>query len=147
MRYVLVKNPGDLPEWLTTEKLAVFLNEVMVPYQDPVRDVRRGLEYALSDRPGYGGFISLAIENDQLAGAVVMLRTGMSGYVPENLLLFIAVAPALRGRGIGAHLIKMVKERCDGDIKLHVEPDNPARRLYERQGFRNKYLEMRLSNS
>ena len=31
-----------------------------------------------------------------------------------------------------------------GDVALHVEPDNPAKKLYERLGFTNKYLEMRL---
>ncbi|MGN6476242.1 MAG: hypothetical protein ACTHKV_03375 [Flavipsychrobacter sp.] len=34
--------------------------------------------------------------------------------------------------------------QTDGDIALHVEPDNPARQLYEQLGFTNKYLEMRL---
>jgi ribosomal protein S18 acetylase RimI-like enzyme len=36
-------------------------------------------------------------------------------------------------------------EATEGDIALHVEPDNPARQLYEKYGFTNKYLEMRLS--
>jgi ribosomal protein S18 acetylase RimI-like enzyme len=31
-----------------------------------------------------------------------------------------------------------------GNIALHVEPENPARYLYEKLGFTNKYLEMRL---
>jgi ribosomal protein S18 acetylase RimI-like enzyme len=31
-----------------------------------------------------------------------------------------------------------------GNIALHVEPDNPAKILYEKLGFTNKYLEMRL---
>jgi ribosomal protein S18 acetylase RimI-like enzyme len=30
-----------------------------------------------------------------------------------------------------------------GGVALHVEPDNPAKKLYERLGFTNKYLEMR----
>ena len=33
-----------------------------------------------------------------------------------------------------------------GGIALHVEPNNPARFLYEKLGFTNKYLEMRLQN-
>jgi ribosomal protein S18 acetylase RimI-like enzyme len=32
----------------------------------------------------------------------------------------------------------------EGNIALHVEPDNPAKILYEKLGFTNKYLEMRL---
>ena len=31
------------------------------------------------------------------------------------------------------------------DIALHVEKDNPAVFLYEKLGFENKYLEMRLT--
>ncbi|HAB28956.1 MAG TPA: GNAT family N-acetyltransferase, partial [Xanthomarina gelatinilytica] len=32
----------------------------------------------------------------------------------------------------------------EGDVALHVEPNNPAIKLYESLGFTNKYLEMRL---
>jgi [ribosomal protein S18]-alanine N-acetyltransferase len=147
MEYTYVNTPAELPEWLSIEKFAVFLNEVMRPYEDKVPDVERGLRYALSDRPGEGGFIVIAAEGERLVGAVVMLDTGMSGYVPGNLLLFIAVDPSHRNEGIGGELIGYVKQRVEGDIKLHVEPDNPAKRLYERQGFTNKYLEMRYSSS
>ena len=35
-------------------------------------------------------------------------------------------------------------ELAEGNIALHVEPDNPARYLYEKVGFISKYLEMRL---
>jgi ribosomal protein S18 acetylase RimI-like enzyme len=33
--------------------------------------------------------------------------------------------------------------RADGNVALHVEPDNPAKFLYEKLGFTSKYLEMR----
>ena len=41
-------------------------------------------------------------------------------------------------------LNKGLKE-IENDVALHVEPDNPAKKLYERLGFTNKYLEMRLT--
>lgn len=145
MNYLHITKRSDFPDWLTVNDLAMFLNETMKPYNDTVPDVERALQYALSEEHGKGGFIILASEEDELKGAVVILNTGMSGYIPEHILLFIAVRPGLRGRGIGGKLMDMVKENCPGSIKLHVEHDNPARRLYERHGFSSKYLEMRFS--
>jgi ribosomal-protein-alanine N-acetyltransferase len=133
----------DLPRWLSREALGAFLHAGLQPYEDPYPVILDGLDYALGGDPCRGGFVLLAHGDSHLSGAVVVLRTGMRGYVPENLLLFIAVEPVSRGRGIGGALISRVFEECDGDVKLHVEHDNPARRLYERSGFKSKYLEMR----
>ena len=38
-------------------------------------------------------------------------------------------------------------EIAKGDVALHVEPDNPARFLYEKIGFSSKYLEMRFKKA
>jgi ribosomal protein S18 acetylase RimI-like enzyme len=51
----------------------------------------------------------------------------------------ITLAPAFRGRGHGTGLLRsLIAEAEDGGRKLsiHVELNNPARRLYERLGFR-----------
>ncbi|MDD3860747.1 MAG: GNAT family N-acetyltransferase, partial [Bacteroidales bacterium] len=73
-------------------------------------------------------------------------NTGMSGYIPENILVYIAVDSKHRGKGFGAEIIKEAVKRTKGNIKLHVEYDNPAKRLYERLGFTTKYAEMRFEN-
>jgi ribosomal protein S18 acetylase RimI-like enzyme len=70
----------------------------------------------------------------------------MEGYIPENILVYIAVDGSQRGKGIGKTLMQKAISLAQGDIALHVEPDNPARHLYEKLGFTNKYLEMRLKN-
>jgi len=138
--------PGNaLPPWLDLEQLAVFFHETMKPYEDTVADVRRGLQYALSAPPHPGGFILVAEAEGRLLGALVMLSTGMGGYVPENLLLFVSVQPEMRNRGLGAKLVQGAVERCQGSVKLHVEYDNAARHLYERLGFVTRYAEMRLA--
>jgi ribosomal protein S18 acetylase RimI-like enzyme len=57
----------------------------------------------------------------------------------EIRIVDIALIPAFRGRGIGSRLLRgLIAEAEDGGRKLsiHVEMDNPARRLYERLGFR-----------
>lgn len=67
----------------------------------------------------------------------------MDLFLPENFLVYIAVDPTRRGLGIGKKILNYAQEELKGSICLHVEPDNPARKLYEREGFTNKYLEMR----
>ena len=142
---VRVDSYDELPSWLSRGSLGTFLYESLKPYEDPLPVVLDGLDYALGDDPCKDGFVLLGHEEETLLGAVVMLDTGMSRYVPENLLLFIAVEPDARGRGIGGALLQRVFVACEGEVKLHVEHDNPARRLYERNGFKSKYLEMRWS--
>jgi ribosomal protein S18 acetylase RimI-like enzyme len=92
-----------------------------------------------------GGAITLGIENEQIIGAVVINETGMKDYIPENILVYIAVHENQRGKGMGSKLMNKAIENAEGSIALHVEPDNPAKKLYERLGFTNKYLEMRLT--
>ncbi|RJO75427.1 MAG: ATP-dependent protease ATPase subunit HslU, partial [Myxococcales bacterium] len=77
--------------------------------------------------------------DEKLVGALVMLNTNMGGYIPENLLLFVAVSSRMRGKGVGARVIEKAIGISKGDVKLHVEYDNPAKRLYERLGMTNKY--------
>mgnify|MGYP006275961387 CR=1 FL=1 len=56
----------------------------------------------------------------------------------EIRLIDIALLPEWRGRGIGGALLRRLLERAGAaglPVRLHVEPDNPAARLYGRLGF------------
>ena len=59
---------------------------------------------------------------------------------PDELrILDIALLPQFCGRGLGGRLLRALIEEADRattPIRLHVETFNPARRLYERLGFR-----------
>ena len=90
-----------------------------------------------------GGFILNGIMDNKIVGSVVVNKTGMSGYIPENILVYIATHRDYRGKGIGKELMKQALDIAEGNVALHVEPDNPARFLYEKIGFTSKYLEMR----
>ena len=133
----------DCPRWTSWDGLAAFLHQSLKPYEDSIHDIRQGIDDAFLQRNGHSGFVLIAEADRRPAGSLVMLRTGMKGYVPENLLVFVAVDPALRGRGVGEQLVRKAIELADGDIKLHVERQNPAKRLYERLGFASKYAELR----
>lgn len=141
----LVRRSSQLPKWLDRTQLVHFFHHTMVPWQDSHGDITRGIDYAFSREAGKGGFLLIMAKERSLVGALLMLKTGMGGFVPENLLLFVAVNREYRGRGLGGELIRQAIEECSGSVKLHVDYDNPAKRLYERLGFKNKYAEMRLS--
>jgi len=125
------------------QKIVDFLHTHLEQYGDNKEDILRAIDYALSENNLQGGYILRGYENDELAGIVVMNKTGMKGYIPENILVYIAVNSKMRGKGIGKQLMNKIIELTEGDIKLHVEPENPARFLYEKVGFENKYLEYR----
>lgn len=138
-------HPADNPSPETVQQIADFLYEHLEDYGDPKSQILDCLHYALGTRPEQGGFVCLAEEAELgIVGAVVFNHTHMSGYIPENILVYIAVHKEARGKGLGGELMQRVIEESEGGIALHVEPDNPAARLYERMGFRSKYLEMRL---
>ena len=143
-KILIVRNDSDFPPGIDRQTLAEFFHNHMKPYEDTMKDVHQAISDAFDGRPGPGGFILLATSDDILVGALLMLGTGMKGYVPSHILLFVGVHPTLRGHGIGGRLVKKGIAEAGGDVKLHVEYDNPAKRLYERLGFKSKYADMRL---
>ena len=142
-KFVKVESYDYLPSWTDQDKIVGFFHETMKPFEDRIEDIERALDYAFSPEKGKGGFLMLADIDEKLAGALLMLKTGMRGYIPENILLFVTVLPEMRGKGIGRRLCEYSIAEAEGDVKLHVEYDNPAKRLYERIGMTTKYAEMR----
>ncbi|MFU8859764.1 MAG: GNAT family N-acetyltransferase [Cyclonatronaceae bacterium] len=141
MDYSVIK-PGDSGPF-SKDDIADFLFEHLEQYGDKREHIAKCLDYALSNKEGQGGFIAVASEKGRILGVVVINETGMGGYIPENILVYIAVHADTRGKGVGRSLMVHAIEHTTGDIALHVEPDNPAARLYRKIGFTSKYLEMR----
>lgn len=141
-----INSVTELEKIATPDDFAEKLHEMLIPFEDTIPDILSGINYAMDRSGNRGGFILAAMEENEIAGILVMLKTNMSGYVPENLLLYIAVDSNRRGRGTGTKLLKKALKLCSGDVKLHVEYDNPAKHLYQRMGFKSKYADMRYSN-
>lgn len=138
-----VFNPVDSITTKEKSELVDFLYDHLDEYGDKKEHIAKAIEYAMHPYPLAGGFVIEARENDQIVGAVVMNKTGMEGYIPENILVYIAVHRDHRGKGIGKILMDKAMKTAKGDIALHVEEDNPANILYKKVGFVNPYLEMR----
>lgn len=135
--------PADKVSAEEKKEIADFLFEHLDQFGDEHKYIMKCIEFALDDKEKFGGFILVSREEGGITGAVVINRTGMEGYIPENILVYIAVHKDYRGKGLGKELMLKVFDKAEGDIKLHVEPENPARFLYEKLGFTSKYLEMR----
>ncbi len=134
------------PSSLEKEQIINFLVTNLEQYGDPYSDILKCTNYALKENNKPGGFIEVAYIENAIVGVVIVNETGMQDYIPENILVYIATDASMRGKGIGTQLMKRSIQHAKGDIALHVEPDNPAKKLYESLGFTNKYLEMRLKN-
>jgi GNAT superfamily N-acetyltransferase len=131
---------------LKKQNITDFLFEHLGQYGDKKSDIEKAVDYAIKKTPSFGGFVLEGYDkNENIVGIVVLNRTGMSDYIPKNILVYIAVDKTQRGKGYGKDLLNKVIDLTDGDIALHVEKDNPAKFLYEKVGFTNPYLEMRLS--
>lgn len=121
-----------------------FLHQHLEEYGDEPEDIRKCLDFAIKESPNsMGGFVLILTNDNEIKGITIVNSTGMSGYIPENILVYIAVHSSARGQGVGKKIMKRALELSEGDMALHVEPNNPAKFLYEKLGFENKYLEMR----
>ncbi|MBK6731567.1 MAG: GNAT family N-acetyltransferase [Bacteroidetes bacterium] len=141
MNYILIDTTTGENTNYNNISIAKFLEDHLDQFRDKKEDILKAIEYALN--PNRGGFVLLGLEDKILVGAVVINHTGMEGYIPSNILVYIAVHRDFRGKGIGRKLMQEVIPKTNGGIALHVEPNNPAKFLYEKLGFTNKYLEMR----
>lgn len=145
MQFDIIHSDTDNPTVFSREDIADFLYNHLDEYGDEKRHISNCISYAYGDEAGQNGFILVAHEDERIKGAVIINYSNMEGYIPENFLVYIAVHKEARGQGIGKQLMQRTIDATEGSIALHVEPDNPAKYLYEKYGFTNKYLEMRLN--
>lgn len=139
-----IYNSNLKPKASEKEEIVNFLHTHLDIYGDPKEAILKCLEFATHESiPSLGGFALLLKEKGEIQGASIVNKTGMSGYIPENILVYISVHKDARGKGIGKKLMLKAMELAEGDVALHVEKDNPAIKLYEKLGFEAKYLEMR----
>ena len=144
---MIIKDKNDFTEDFNKKEFVDFLYNHLGRFGDSKDAITKSVDYALSKEVGMGGFLLAAIDKNELISVLVVNKTRMSGYIPENIIVYVAVHQIKRGKGIGTKIIKKALVLCDGDVKLHVEYNNPAKKLYEKLGFKSKYAEMRYKKS
>lgn len=141
LKYTLINKESGKTVLIHNGNVKNFLFKNLDEYGDKLKDISHAIDYIFDED---GGFVLIQFYKEEISGVVVVNETGMGGYIPENILVYIAIDPKHRGKGFGKELMLSAIQSCKGDIALHVEKDNPARFLYEKLGFTNPYLEMRL---
>lgn len=143
MNFTIVNASTGKSEVFPQQAIIDFLFTHLEQYGDTKEDISKCIDYVMN--PNKGGNIIIGTDENKIFGITILNNTGMKGYIPENILVYIAVDNSQRGKGYGKKIMEKAIEVTNGSIALHVEPDNPAKKLYEKLGFTNKYLEMRLS--
>jgi ribosomal-protein-alanine N-acetyltransferase len=141
---ITMYNAIDKPSELEKNELIDFIFDNLEQHGDPKKDIKKAIDYSTKEFESFGGFTMTLKDEGIIKGVVVVNQTGMGGYIPENILVYIATHKNHRGEGLGKKLMSKAFEITHGDIALHVDADNPAKKLYEKLGFTNPYLEMRL---
>lgn len=110
----------------------------VVPWSDAQKDAFLRGQFAAQDthyRARYDGASYDIVEIDGVpAGRLYAAR-----WPKELRVMDIALLPEFRRRGIGERVFRDLFTEADRDgrlVSIHVETTNPARRLYERLGFR-----------
>lgn len=130
------------------EKIALTNFLAQNSKEQDIASIREALDYALKNKPSFGGFIYSYWENHQLLAAVVVNKTGMEGFNPNYLLVYACVHPTLQeNESILQDLISRTISFTQGDLSLHLRPDCPTLKLFKALGFQEKYVELRISNS
>lgn len=142
--YIREATNRDLPFLWEMLYQALF---IPVGEERPTREILKQPELArcLEDWGRQGDVALIATDqSNQSLGAVWIRQYNEQnrtyGYIGENTpILGIALLPEHRGKGIGTSLLREItslsKKNQISSISLSVNPDNPARRLYERHGF------------
>jgi len=131
---------------LEKNKVIKFLNEF--ENDDRRENIQEAVEYAVKLKPSFGGFVMTAQQEGNIIGAIVANRTGMGHYNPNHIFVFVTLHDDYReDEALTKELVEKAIQHAKGDIAMHVKPDNPALKLYEKIGFRAQYLELRLTKN
>jgi len=123
------KNKDDLLDmtrsWLST-------------YNDSVGETLDAIEKAMKE-----GFLLIAKRNGEEQGICIIVNMGFERFIPTYHLAYIGVKSGNKGRGVASELIGHAIELTDGNLSLHVDPDNKrAKNLYRKMGFNHVYDRM-----
>jgi hypothetical protein len=102
------------------------------------------VDYALKNKPSFGGFIFTCWENSRLIAAILVNKTGMSGLTPSCQMVYACLdSQYSQEPEILQQLVKKAIRQAKGEIGLHLRPDNPVIPIFRSLGFQEEYVDLR----
>ena len=100
-----IYNNVSKPSEEEKEVIVDFLYTHLEEFGDEKEAILKCLNFAINDsKIGLGGFILVLKDENEPLGITIVNKTGMEDYIPENILVYIAVHSKARGKGIGKKL-------------------------------------------
>lgn len=130
--------------FIHTNSITNFLYKHLNEPKDNKSAIRKSLLYAAKEIPSLGGCVFVMKEKDQILGSLVINKTGMSEYQSENLLTYLVVHKDFRNKGIATKLLQESINYCNGNITLNIRKENTAIKLFKKNGFTFKKIQMTL---
>jgi hypothetical protein len=95
MEFKIINNSTGQDKIYTNQIVAQFLFTHLEEYGDKVEDILKCTDYVMN--PDKGGNI-VGIDDNKIVGVVILTNTGMKDFIPENILVYIAVDNSQRKR-------------------------------------------------
>lgn len=122
-----------------------FLHEHSGVFRDSKSAIKKSLLYAIKEIPGLGGYVFVSEHQNEILGVLVINKTGMNEYIPENILVYLVVNANYDEDGIKEKLINYTTNYCKGDIALYINKESPELGWFKEKGFKSRNIEMRLT--
>src|SRR5690606_41292903 len=97
------------------QQIVRFLHDHLDQYGDEKEDIGQSIHSAMGRSGKPGGLVITAGTPEGLLGAVVLNKTGMGGYLRENILVNIDIYRNTRGTGLVKTLMQPALEQSAGE--------------------------------
>ncbi len=142
---VKVKIFSEVKKYTPEEQGSIvrFLLDNLDGYEDEADNIVKALDFAASEGISFGGFTIVASLEDKIIGVLVLNRTGMKSYMPENKLVYIAVHREHRRLGLGKYLLIRAQNITDGVMSVNIKKSDSTRVFFKKVGFSSEVIELR----
>lgn len=108
------------------------------------KDVIEALDYALKEKPSFGGFILAMKKDHAFIASIVVNNTGMQGYKPNNIFVYVTIHEDYKNdEKVLKEIMCKALDMSNGDVALHIDPKSPIIKFYQKLGFTQRTLELR----